>query len=82
MLGHLGINSAIDSLEMILHFLRDHLILKHKVGVVQSKEFIIAEVRLCGMLDRVVRVGKLLIVVLIELIDGRRNEKDCLGRYL
>lgn len=82
MFGHFGINSAVDSLEVILNLLRDHLILKHKVGVVQPKEFIIAEVRLGGMLDRIVGVGKLLIVILIEFVDGRRNEEDGLRRYL
>ena len=82
MLGHLGINSAVDSLEMILQSLCDELILKGKIGVIQSKEFIIAEVRLRGMLDRVIWVGELLIVILVEFVDGWRNEEDRFGCYL
>ena len=56
MLGHLGVDGAVDCLEVVLYSLRDHLVFEGEVGVVQSEELIVAEVRLSGMLHRIVGV--------------------------
>lgn len=82
MLVHLSIDSAVDCLEVVFQPLRDHLILKGEVRLVQPEKLIVAEVRLSGMLYGIIGVGKLLIVIFIKFVDGRRNEEDGLRRNL
>lgn len=76
MFAHLSIDGSVDCLELFFQPLRDHLILKDEVRLVQSEELIVTEIRLSGMLYWIIGVGELLIVIFIKFIDGRGYEEN------